>query len=267
MMTKDQQPSKETTQITQDTQEKLPETPDVVTDQNISAKKRTGVINKMMAIPHCPHGNTPVRKMTLQQLNDVYEYSEKHTIDLILLSNVLERLIALSENHAGVKKYKLQFADTHFQMNHLEIAAIYYEDFRTLYPSSNEAQYASFKSVGCMFQLSLSADRDQTNTKKTIALAKEFIKEYPEHSLHQEALDILATCYERLYDHEVYVFNFYVKRKKFTAAGMRLTFITTTFDQLIPDLEKKVCDLTTQLDLAQNPVKVDKKTTMHKFLG
>lgn len=262
-----EQSPKEITQITQDTQEKLIEKSETNNVQNVSGKKRNGVINKIMAAPHCPHQSTPIRKMTLDQLNDVYNYSKNHKIDLHLLSNVLERLISKSIDHAGVKIYKLEFADAHFQMNHLEIASLYYEDFLTLYPSSKEAQYAAFKSIGCMFQLSLDADRDQTNTKKTIALAKEFLKQHPDHELAQEVVEILANCYKRLIDHEIYVFNFYLKRKKYTPARMRLDFIAKTFDGLIPTLDEQVKALEKQLDLAINPVKTDKKPAVYKFLG
>ena len=265
--TKAQQSPQEPTQITQDTQAISIEKEQSNRKKSSLPRKKNGIINIIMDAPHCPHPSIPVRKMTLAQLLDVYNYGKTHKIDLHLTSNVLERLIALSEDHAGVKIYKLEFADAHYQMNHLEIASIYYEDFATLYPSSKEAQYAAFKSIGCMFQLSLEADRDQTNTKKTIALAKEFIKEHPEHELKQEAQDILDNCYNRLLDHEIYVFNFYLKKKKFKPARMRIDFMTTTFDKLIPDLEARVAVVTKQLDAAMNPVKVDRKTTVYKFLG
>ena len=205
--------------------------------------------------------------MTLKQLNEVYEYTQKNKVDLMLLTSVLERLIALSDNHASVKIYKLQYADSHFQMNHIELAAVYYEDFSTLYPSCKEAVYSLYKAVVCMFELSLEADRDQTSTKKTIALAKEFLKQHPASDYQQEIQTVLNNCYTRLYDHEVYVFNFYIRKKNFTSAQMRLNFIPKTFEKLIPDLDKKVEELTKQLELAKNPVKVNKTTHVNKCLG
>ena len=229
--------------------------------------ERNGLINKIIAAPRCPHGTTPIRKMTIDQLNDVYAWSEQHKMDQITMINVLERLIALSDNHAGVKTYKLQLADTHFQLNHIDIAAIYYEDFSTLYPASKEAEYALYKAVLCMFEISLEPDRDQTNSKKTILLAKEFLKKSPKIEFQQEIQTVLENCYERLYDHEVYVFNFYTKRKKFESARMRIDFIQKTFDKVINDLDHKVQLLSDQLELAIHPVKAKKSTLVQKRLG
>ncbi|AXK60678.1 hypothetical protein C0J27_02900 [Candidatus Chromulinivorax destructor] len=267
LMTIEKKAEQSSTQTTHITPNMSIETAEIGVQESVTPKKRSGVFNRMMPGPYCPHQSVPIRKMTLKHLNDIYEYSEHHKVDINVLTNVLERLISLSDNHAGVKKYKLQYADSHFAMNHLEIAATYYEDFATLYPSSNEAIYAAFKSIGCMFQLSLSPDRDQTNTKKTIALAKTFLKEHPGHELNAEVEEIIATCYTRLFDHEVYVFNYYVKRKKFPSARLRLDFFSKTFEGLIDNLEVKVQALTKQLELAITPVKVDKKTYVHKFLG
>lgn len=240
-------------------------------DSQLKTKKthaeRNGLINKIIAAPRCPHGTMPIRKMTIDQLNDVYAWSEQHKMDPITMINILERLIALSDNHTGVKTYKLQLADTHFQLNHIDIAAMYYEDFSTLYPASKEAEYALYKAVLCMFEISLEPDRDQTNSKKTILLAKEFLKKSPKIEFQQEIQTVLENCYERLYDHEVYVFNFYTKRKKFESARMRLDFIQKTFDKVINDLDHKVQLLSDQLELAIHPVKAKKSTLVQKRLG
>ena len=108
----------------------------------------------------------PLKKLDAQQLEEVYEYTKTHTMDNAFIIDLLERLIALSDNHAGVKRYKLQLADTHYNVHHLEKAAACYEDFSIMYPGSKENEYVLYKAVACMFELSLDADRDQTNTKK-----------------------------------------------------------------------------------------------------
>jgi len=249
------QPLQESTQATQKDQTIAP-----------APKIKHGVFNKIAEVPRCPYGSTPVRKMTLEQLNEVYDYTQKNKVDLNLLTNVLERLISLSDNHASVKIYKLQYADAHFKMNHINLAATFYEDFATLYPSCKESIYALFKAVLCMFEISLDADRDQTNTKKTIALALDFIKQHPTSKHVQEIQTVLATCYNRLYDHEIYVLNFYMKKKNYTAAQMRLDFIAKIFEKNIPDITTKVKSLKKQLELAQNPMPIPKKSSLNKFL-
>jgi len=237
-------------------------------DQTITTtpKKKHGIINKIIKTPRCPYGSIPVRKMSIDQLKEVYDYTQKYKVDLNLLTSVLERLISLSDDHVSVKTYKLQYADAQFQMKHIELAATLYEDFATLYPSSKESIYTLFKAVLCMFEISLDADRDQTNTKKTIALANEFIKQNPTSEYVPEAQTILTTCHNRLYDHEVYVFNFYMKKKNYTSAQMRLDFMSKIFEKLIPDLDKKIDELKKQLESAKNPIPVKKKTSINKYL-
>ena len=275
LVTKEEVTSKATNQSTPEPTQSTEKTQEVSTAQVIPqdqtpapVKTKNGVINKIIAAPRCPYGSTPVKKMTLDQLNEVYEYTQKNKVDLHLLANVLERLISLSDNHASVKIYKLQYADAHFQMKHIELAAAYYEDFSTLYPGSPESEYALYKAVLCMFELSLDADRDQTNTKKTIALAQEFLKRSPKPEFKEEIETTLTTCYTRLYDHEVYVFNFYIRKKNFVSAQMRLDSIPKLFDKLIPDLDNKIAELAKQLELAKNPVKaINKISHLTKCLG
>lgn len=188
-------------------------------------------------------------------------------MNAMFMIDLLERLIAMSDNHASVKQYKLQLADTHYQVHHIEKAAACYEDFGVLYPGSNENEYVLYKAVLCMFELSLGCDHDQTNTKRTIALVKEFLKHAKKPLLIDEAQSILQQCYDRLYDHEVYVFNFYTKKKNFVAAQMRLDFIIKTFGHTVKNLDTKVADLAEKLALAKNPVKPTKKYLQKKFLA
>jgi len=231
-------------------------------------KQKNGLLNKFAALPRCPYSNMPLKKLKLEQLEEVYAYTQKHKVDAALLVELLTRLIALSDNHAGVKQYKLQLADTHFSMNHIEIAATFYEDFAIMYPSSNETEYALYKAVLCMFQVSLAPDKDQTNTKKTISLVKDFLKKVKSAQLKSEAEQIMQTCNDRLYEHEVYVFNFYLKKKNFTASRMRLDYIDKTFPDLIKNFDTKVADLHTSLEKAMEPVLPPSKTSLvRKFLA
>lgn len=215
----------------------------------------------------CPYASTPLKNLKAPQLEEVYEYTQTHTMDNAFMISLLERLITLSDNHASVKIYKLQLADTHYAAHHIEKAAICYEDFAVMYPGSKECEYVLYKAIACMFELSLEPDRDQTNTKKTIALVKEFLKRAVNKDLILEAHQIMQQCYQRLYDHEVYVFNFYMKRKNFTAAQLRLDYIAKTFTETIASLDAKVQALKQQLDLAKNPIKKPKQYFAHRFLA
>ncbi len=215
----------------------------------------------------CPYSSTPLKKLKAPELEEVYAYTQTHTMDSPFMIHLLERLIALSDNHASVKKYKLQLAETHYAAHHIEKAAIYYEDFAMMYPGSKECEYVLYKAVVCMFELSLEPDRDQTNTRKTITLIKEYLKRARKQDLIEEANLMLQQCYNRLYDHEVYVFNFYTKKKNFVAAELRLDYIGKSFTQTIPNIDQKVEALKAQLHLAKNPVKPSRKYIVNKLLA
>ncbi len=230
-------------------------------------KHKKYLLNRIADAPRCPYSNTPLKKLKAPQLEEVYTYTQTHKMDGAFIVDLLERLIALSDNHAGVKQYKLQLADKHYELHHIEKAAACYEDFGVMYPGSNEAEYVLYKAVVCMFELALEADRDQTNTKKTIVLIKEFLKRAQKQELIDEANTILQQCHTRLYDHEVYVFNFYTKKKNFVAAQMRLDYIAKSFTETIADLDKKVADLADVLALRKNPVKPTKKYLVQKFIA
>ena len=243
------------------------ENSDPTTTAEKTKKRKKYLLNYITDAPRCPYSTTPLKKLKAEQLEEVYVYTQTHKMDSAFMIDLLERLIALSDNHAGVKKYKLQLADTHYAVHHIEKAAACYEDFGVLYPGSNESEYTLYKAIVCMFEISLDADRDQTNTKKTIALVKEFLKRAKKTELIDEANIIMQKCYDRLYDHEVYVFNFYTKKKNFVSAQMRLDYIAKTFTETIKHLDQKVADLAEQLELRKNPIKLTRTDVVKKLLA
>ncbi len=240
---------------------------ELVASEEQVPKHKNYLFNRIADAPRCPYSTTPLKKLKAHELEEVYAYTQTHKMDSAFMIDLLERLIALSDNHAGVKKYKLQLADTHYAAHHIEKAAACYEEFGVLYPGSEESEYVLYKAVSCMFELSLEPDRDQTNSKKTISLVKGFLKRAKNQELIDEANIILQQCYDRLYEHEVYVFNFYAKKKNFVAAQMRLDYIAKTFIETISDLGQKVADLTAQLELKKNPVKPTRKSIVNKLLA
>ncbi len=246
-----------TTATTQSTIEESTSTPSA-TPQKKEKKKKS---------QRCPYSTTPLKKLKAEQLEEVYTYTQSHKMDSAFMIDLLERLIALSDNHAGVKGYKLQLADTHYAVGHLEKAAACYEDFAVMYPGSLEHEYVLYKAMICMFELSLDCDRDQTNTRKTILLIKEFLKRAVKVELITQAQEILQKCYDRLFDHEVYVFNFYLKKKSFVPAQMRLDYIMKNFTSTIPDIQNKVAALAEKMELVKNPIKPTKKYLRKKFIA
>ncbi len=219
-------------------------------DQQVTQKNTYSKVGKK---PKCPHANKPIKKLPLEALKEMYAHNKKYPLDPTTQIALLERLIVLSSNDVNMKDLKLQLADLHFSVHHTEKAAALYEDFAVLYPASKEAEYALYKALICRFELALDADKDQTNTKKTIELTKEFLKRAQNSDLIKEAATILMQCYERLYNHEVYVFTFYLKKKNFTSAQMRLDYIAKNFESIFANLPERLDELTLRFDRVKNP--------------
>ena len=228
---------------------------DKITTEEKSQKKTEQeiAIEKSGKKPKCPHANKPIKKLPLEALKEMYAHNQKYPLDPTTQIALVEQLITLSSNDINIKDLKLQRADLHYSVHHIDKAAALYEDFGMLYPASKEAEYAWYKALVSRFELALDADKDQTNTRKTIEIAKEFLKLAQNTDLIKEAATILMQCYERLYDHEVYVFTFYLKKKNFTAAQMRLDYIAKNFEAIFKDPATRIDDLNLRLDRFKNP--------------
>lgn len=207
-----------------------------------------------------PHGHVRIEKMTEQQLTEVYTYISRLTKpDLYFMVKILTQLIRVSTNHTLCKTYRLKLADLHYQLHHLEIAAGLYEEYEKLYPGSSEAEYCLYKAVLCMFNISLDPDRNQVNTEKTLELAKDFLTKTTNQEFKKEVTLIKQECYKKLYEKEVYVLRFYLKKKKYGAVKIRLNHIENNFKNVIPNFNKKFTDLQTEIENYKKGI-----TTHHK---
>jgi outer membrane protein assembly factor BamD len=93
-----------------------------------------------------------------------------------------------------------------------------YRNFLTYYPQHEEAAKAQFMVGMCLFQQSLSPDRDQTTTLKSIAEFRKLESLYPASALVPEARQRIREAEDRLAEHERLVGWFYQKRRGYLAA-------------------------------------------------
>ena len=228
-----------------------------------AASRKKPLSKKSIArkVSRMPYAGTPLRKLNHEQLEEVFQYTEKERRpDSQMFIELLELLIACSDEHVKVKRYKLQLADYLYQHNQIEKAATLYEDFITLYPSSDKTEYAHYQAIACVFNLSLDHDRDQTNTIKVIELVTKFLTTVINQDYKEEAKTIKQTCIDRLYDHEVYVLNFYLKKRNYEAVQLRLDYIETNFKDTILDFDKKIKALKDSIKNIDLPASKDVKT-------
>lgn len=212
-----------------------------------------------------PHGHIHIDKMNEDQLKEVYDHiSHQVKPDPYFMVKVLTRLINVSANHAASQPYKLKLADLHYELHHLEIASDLYKKYEDQYPSSKEAEYCLYKSVLCMFNISLDPDRNQVHTEKALQLAKDFLSKATNQEFKEEVTAIKNRCYEKLYEKEVYVLRFYLKKKKYGAVQIRLNYIEKNFAKVIPNFAKKLANLKEEIANYKkgiSPSSTTKKTT------
>jgi outer membrane protein assembly factor BamD len=97
-------------------------------------------------------------------------------------------------------------------------AFIQYEEFKKLHPIHPEIPYATYQMAMCHFKQILTVDRDQAQTLKSIELFRFVSENYPQSSYAEEARGKISICQRQMADHEFYIGNFYLKKKKYRAA-------------------------------------------------
>lgn len=218
---------------------------------NFIQSKDKGVLNKIFptkvrkksaAKKHSyPVPDKSIKDMTEDELLLVLEYA-KNRQDKELAFKVYFHLLSVCQDHTKIKTYKLDLADYCYGLKDYEKASLKYEEFCILYPGCAEAEYAEYKLILCTFYVSLEAYRDQTDTNRTITFINHFLNKAKEDKFIQEAQSILKTCRKRLLQHEVVVFEMYLKQQKFIGAQKRLEYMEQNFSD-VENIEKYIAYL------------------------
>ncbi len=191
----------------------------------------------------------------------VYKY-HKNRGDRFLQVRTLERLVQIATDQNILAEALLALADLYYSYQHnLDKAAHTYEKFATLFPGSEQAEYATYKSIVCLFYNTLIAERDQTATTHAITLGATFIKTTSNETYKKEVQDILAQCYYRLFESEKSVFLFYMKQKKYIAAEKRIKYIKENLMEKIENGTEEVSVLQDYLQYEQMPKAIKKTVT------
>lgn len=192
-----------------------------------------------------------IKNMNEDELVLVLEYA-KNKQDKELVFKVYFHLLSVCQDHTKIKTYKLDLADYCYGLQDYEKAALKYEEFCLLYPGCNEAEYAEYKLILCTFYTSLEPYRDQTDTNRTINFITHFLNKAKDQRYIDESKSILTTCRKRLLQHEVIVFEIYLKQQKFTGAQKRLEYIQENFND-VENIEKYITHLQKIYDVIKDP--------------
>lgn len=137
------------------------------------------------------------------------------------------------------KTAELRLADTDFDRQLYLEARDRYQNFVKLHPTHAKVDYAAFRVAlshfkqmpSDFFLLPPSHEKDQVDVRAASKAASEFLRLYPSSTFVPEAQKILAKTQHRLAQHDLYVADFYAKRKKWPAVVGRLEGLEEKFPE------------------------------------
>jgi|GEM_PF-2098602 len=164
-----------------------------------------------------------------------------------------ERMLKLCDDLNELEALFLEYADTHRHCNHYDKAASLYNEFVTSYPGSAHTEYALYQAVECSSKLILDADRDQTNTHKTIELANQFLEKADLFAQYKDKVEEIRThCYTLLVRSEYNIYHFYAYAADYNQAQRRLEGLRTDWLAIMPQLEPELLVLECELAKKQH---------------
>jgi outer membrane protein assembly factor BamD len=126
----------------------------------------------------------------------------------------------------------LRVADSYFAQRdavNLVEAQYKYRDFINRYPGSDRADYAMLQIAMVSYQQMEKPDRDQQKTFEALEKFDEMLRAYPKSPLRPEAEARRQDVLDRLAKHEHLVARFYMKRRVYNAAVLRLNGIVERY--------------------------------------
>jgi outer membrane protein assembly factor BamD len=123
----------------------------------------------------------------------------------------------------------MRIADTHFVAGQYVEAAAAYEEFLQQHPKHEQLPRILFQLGMSYHHRILSADRDQSPTRKSLEAFEDLVRRFPGHPLAQEARERIEFGRERLAEHEFYVGRFYLRTRQPEPAIRRFANLLSSY--------------------------------------
>lgn len=146
---------------------------------------------------------------------------------------------------------EVRTADAYFKQEEYRQAAIEYEEFMNRHPSHSEYEHANYYLAESFYRLKKGKDRDPEKLVMTIKWFEEYIKNFPDSRRVDEAREKVTECKNTLAEREIYIGNYYKKRKNYKAALERYRNVLEKYPdtdynsealELIDETENKIKD-------------------------
>jgi len=183
-----------------------------------------------------------IRQTNLEEAVAAKDYYIRHD-DPNLAAKYLERALSLAKDHNKREELTLELADLYLSLEKRDKASILYSQFKTLYPGSDQIKHVHFKELEATFHDTQVHTRDQSKTKATVKLAKQFLEEFPEDTTYKKRVeDMRLKAYFLLILHELGIAEFYISKYTYKpqenflkAARRRLAYIIREYLPHIPN--------------------------------
>jgi outer membrane protein assembly factor BamD len=128
---------------------------------------------------------------------------------------------------------ELAVAEVYYKQEAYPEAQISYQAFRDLHPKHPKTDYVVYK-IGMSYfnQLPSTIDRDLSLAAPTILNFEDLIKNYSTSQYVKEALDKKELCLKKLAEKELYVAQFYTKKKNYSSALVRFEGLLSKYSGL-----------------------------------
>lgn len=152
-----------------------------------------------------------------QKMYDYYDEG-KYVKVTELLAQILPRYTATEE----AENLNWINAQANFKLQQYELASTYFQNFASLYPSSNNAEEALYLAAICEYNMSPRAELDQAYTKKAIESFKIFLNKYPTSSRVDDCKAKLKELEEKLVEKSYLSARLYYDMEEYRAATVSL---------------------------------------------
>ncbi|MFK8137468.1 MAG: outer membrane protein assembly factor BamD [Bdellovibrionales bacterium] len=158
-----------------------------------------------------------------------YEKSDRFQMAIIKYSDLrnqhpYSRFATLAE---------LKIADIHFKREAYSEAKLAYELFQEYHPTHPKTDYVIFRiALSAFHEIPESIDRDLNSSKAAISTFDQLLQRYPNSKFSKEARIKKAEIFKKLALKELYVADFYMKRKNYESALARYENVVLKFPKL-----------------------------------
>ena len=120
---------------------------------------------------------------------------------------------------------ELRMADSLYHRELYDEAFDAYDEFEMLHPKNPNIPYVIYQKGMCHFEQVSTIDRDQSHTQKAKTEFERLTDKFPRSEHARKAQTKIRQCYVNLAEYELYVADFYYKKKEYRAALDRYRYL------------------------------------------